>query len=58
MIPENDKYDPYAWREISILIPRIGTILTRDGAKVGVIWPGTYFVRQSRTMGKQIYRVR
>jgi hypothetical protein len=38
------------------MFPRIGTLLSRHGARTRVILPGHYLVRRSRTLGGRIYR--
>lgn len=37
---------------------RIEAVITRDGARLRIIWPGWYMVRSSRSMGRKIYRRR
>ncbi len=49
-------HDAYIWRPQTVIIPRIGMLITRDGARSGLILPGKYLVRRSRTMGQMVYR--
>ncbi|PAL22573.1 hypothetical protein [Sphingopyxis sp. GW247-27LB] len=46
----------YEWQPCAIMFPRIGTMLSRHGARTRVILPGHYMVRRSRTLGGRIYR--
>ncbi len=48
--------DVYQWRPRIVMIPRFGMMVTRDGARSGLILPGRYLVRRSRTMGQMMYR--
>lgn len=48
--------DVYQWRSRIVMIPRFGMMVTRDGARSGLIVPGRYLVRKSRTMGRMMYR--
>lgn len=55
---DDDEPETFDWHEVAVSFPRIGRLITRDGARVRVIWPGYYLARRSRTMGKTIYRKR
>lgn len=46
----------YEWRPRSILLPRIALKATRRGTHIGLILPGHYMIRRSRSMGRLIYR--
>ncbi|KTE16552.1 hypothetical protein [Sphingopyxis sp. H115] len=46
----------YEWRPCSILLPQIALKTTRFGTRLSLLWPGRYMVRQSRSMGRRIYR--
>ncbi len=47
---------PYEWHPRSILFPRIGKMVTRDGVRTRLILPGRYLVRRSRSMNRWVYR--
>ena len=49
--------DEYDWQPCSLILPRIGKLMSRDGVHTRLILPGSYFVRRSRTLGSRIYRV-
>ncbi|WP_432768100.1 MAG: hypothetical protein HEQ22_11780 [Sphingopyxis sp.] len=48
----------YEWQPCSIILPRIGVMFTRHGARTRLILPGQYMVRRSRSLGQWIYRYR
>ncbi|MDR6834540.1 MULTISPECIES: hypothetical protein [unclassified Sphingopyxis] len=49
--------DPdYEWHPRRVAFPRVGLLIDRNGVRTGVIWPGRYLVRKSRTFSKWIYR--
>jgi len=52
-----DGTDDYGWQPCSLILPRIGKLMSRDGVRTRLILPGRYFVRRSRTLGSWIYRV-
>ncbi len=57
---DNAPFDPaiYDWQPCSLLFPRFGKLLTRDGVRTRLILPGSYLFRRSRTFGSWIYRHR
>ncbi|WP_145923442.1 hypothetical protein [Sphingopyxis macrogoltabida] len=55
---DDDEPETFDWHEIAVSFPRLGYLITRDGARLRIIWPGWYMVRRSRTMGKTIYAFR
>ncbi|AMG73677.1 MULTISPECIES: hypothetical protein [Sphingopyxis] len=48
----------YEWHSRSILLPRFGLLLDRNGTHFRLLMPGEYLVRRSRTKGKWLYRPR
>ena len=48
----------YEWQPYSLLLPRIGKLMTRDGTHTRLILPGEYLVRRSRTYDCWFYRHR
>ncbi|NIJ38379.1 hypothetical protein FHR22_003090 [Sphingopyxis panaciterrae] len=48
----------YEWQRCSLMLPRVGLILSRHGLRTRVILPGDYMVRRSRTLGQRLYRRR
>ncbi|UNK79769.1 hypothetical protein MNQ96_01350 [Sphingopyxis granuli] len=48
--------DVYEWHPRTVLVPRIGMLVTRHDANMRLILPGRYMVRRSRTMGQMVYR--
>ena len=46
----------YEWQPCSILLPRIAMKATRFGTGLRLLLPGRYMVRQSRSLGRPIYR--
>ena len=55
-IPASNDPNDYEWQSCVIMFPRIGTMLSRHGARMRLILPGHYLVRRSRTLGGRIYR--
>ena len=52
-----DGKNDYEWRRCIIIFPRMGKMLSRNGGvQTGLIWPGVYMVRKSRTLRRPIYR--
>lgn len=56
----SENVDPaaYEWQPCSLVIPRIGTVMDRNGLHTRLIMPGAYFVRRSRSLDRWIYRQR
>jgi len=48
----------FEWQRCSLMLPRVGLILSRDGPRTRVLMPGHYMVRRSRTLGQRVYRRR
>lgn len=46
----------YEWQSCSIMFPRFGMKVDRFGTSFGLILPGRYLVRRSRSLGRWIYR--
>lgn len=46
----------YEWRSCSLLFPRFGLLLDRDGTHNRLLMPGRYMTRRSRSLGRWIYR--
>lgn len=55
---DDDEPETFDWQEVAVSFPRIGWLLTRDGVRLRILWPGHYMARRSRTTGKTIYRRR
>ena len=57
---DNAPVDPsiYEWQPCSLLFPRIGRLMTRNGVHTRLDMPGSYLFRRSRTFGGWIYRHR
>jgi hypothetical protein len=48
----------YEWRPYRVAFPRLGLLVSRDGVKTSLIWPGLYLVRRSRSLSRWVYRRR
>jgi hypothetical protein len=46
------------WRPIVLMLPRFALVMTREGVKRQLLWPGTYETRSSRTLNATIFRAR
>lgn len=46
----------YEWQTCSLLFPRFGKLLDRNGVSTRLLGPGKYYVRRSRSLGQMIYR--
>ncbi|WOF42196.1 hypothetical protein [Sphingopyxis indica] len=55
--PSNAGLDEYDWQPCSLIFPRIGKLMNRQGVHTRLLLPGSYFVRRSRSRGDRIYRV-
>ena len=47
---------PFEWHPCSLILPRIALLQNRNGMHMRLLLPGAYLVRQSRSLGKRIYR--
>lgn len=57
--PAEDDESPHEWHRCSLILPRIGLLLNREGVlRMRLLLPGDYFVRVSRTLRRRIYRRR
>lgn len=48
----------YEWHPCSLVFPRIGKVMDRNGLHTRLIMPGAYYIRRSRSLGHWIYRHR
>lgn len=46
----------HEWQPCSIIVPRFVKFVTRHGMRTRLILPGRYMVRQSRSLGRRLYR--
>lgn len=46
----------FEWKHSTIIVPRLGLMVTRHGVHTALILPGRYMVRRSRSLGRWIYR--
>ncbi|PKP99984.1 MAG: hypothetical protein CVT74_05905 [Alphaproteobacteria bacterium HGW-Alphaproteobacteria-13] len=54
--PAGDGQSNYEWHRCSVIWPRIGLLLNRDGIRTRLLLPGQYLVRMSRSLRQRIYR--